>query len=455
MPDETVSPEVNDVSLSSSLLLFVAALAPSQPFSVQGPGVNPGDFRVTTFASGLNNPLSMQKLSDGSLVVTTSPGQVLRFVDANNDGVADGPGQVVASGLPFLPTALRIAGDLALVHSSGNDLNVYRLGATPSDPFALIGTVDFDYTNRPGEHVSHALGVSPTPGQPGKYDVYTNLGAAANFAATPLNQTVTLNGMGFNNATMMSDSVNMLRLDNTGATPIFESVTQIANGVRNPAGFIVDPVTGDLYFSENGIDTPGNRGEAFSTDELNFLAAADIGGAVESYGFPNRYVEYRTGNTIDDGMGPAGMIDPLVDFLPLPDPATGAESEGPNEIAFAPELFPDVVNNGIFVGFHGENGQVGAANGENPLVYVDLDTMEYFHFISNTTPGIGHLDGLLSTADSLFLADLQGGTSGAIYQITAFTAIPEPSSLLLAGLGFAGLAAMRQRSRRRKLRNRA
>jgi len=42
------------------------------PFTVQGPGVNPADFRVTTFATGLNYPHGMQTLPDGSFLVAVS-----------------------------------------------------------------------------------------------------------------------------------------------------------------------------------------------------------------------------------------------------------------------------------------------------------------------------------------------------------------------------------------------
>src|ERR1051325_10225347 len=74
--------------------------AGAAPFTVQAPGLNANDFRITTFASGLDFPLGMARLSDGSLLVTisqganyfNSTGKLLRFVDANDDGIADGPG---------------------------------------------------------------------------------------------------------------------------------------------------------------------------------------------------------------------------------------------------------------------------------------------------------------------------------------------------------------------------
>src|SRR5882724_13147554 len=69
------------------------------PFTVQGPGVNPNDFRITTFASGLDFPLGMARLADGSLLVGVSQGanffnstgKLVRFTDTNQDGIADGP----------------------------------------------------------------------------------------------------------------------------------------------------------------------------------------------------------------------------------------------------------------------------------------------------------------------------------------------------------------------------
>ena len=58
-------------------------------------------------------------------------------------------------------------------------------------------------------------------------------------------------------------------------------------------------------------------------------------------------------------------------------------------------------------------------------MYVDLTNHSYFQFIGNNEPNIGHLDGLLSTGDSLFAADLAAiglgasgaATTGVIYQI--------------------------------------
>jgi len=189
--------------------------------------------------------------------------------------------------------------------------------------------------------------------------------------------------------------------------------------VRNPAGFAFHPATGDLYFQDNGIDGLVDPTEPLSADELNFIARADIGGVTENFGFPSNYTAYRTGSQV----GGAG-VRPLIAFLPIPDPSNGRESEGANDIVFAPPGFPDGLNTGIFLGFHGRFNSGGTNNEENPVVYANPGSGAYFHFIQGQQRGIGHLDGLLATRDSLFVADLvstgntgNGGGAGVIYQI--------------------------------------
>src|SRR5205085_2218463 len=100
----------------------------------------------------------------------------------------------------------------------------------------------------------------------------------------------------------------------------------------------------------------------------------------------------------------------------------GAESEGPSGIVFAPSSFPPYLNNGVFVGFHGKFSAPPSGNEENPLVFWDMGTGQYFHFIESFQ--LGHGDQLLSTEDSLFIADMTSGGSvdtnggdGVIYQI--------------------------------------
>ena len=424
------------------------------PFTLGGPGVDPDDFRVTVFAEGLDFPFGMQQLSDGSLLVATSDpgagssyfastGKLRRFVDADLNGVADAAGTVVADSLPSSLTALRVFGDLAAVMSNTGVITVLRQGTTPADTWSSEGPLTVSGLSG-WLHPPSSLSVRDTPGVPGSYDVLFQLGSKANFVETT--DTATIDGLGLVSETLQGDSLYLVRLTDGGTSVTASNLTQIADGLRNPAGHAFHPATGDLYFQDNGIDTPGNSNEAFSPDELNRIAASDIGGAVENFGFPNNYIVYRTGAVV----GGAGVQAELA-FHAIPI-ADGEESEGAVQLAFAPDSFPDGLDDGLFVGFHGRFNLAGTSNEENPLVFVDLSdvTPDYFHFVTNDELEVGHPNGLLATTDSLFVSDMSAtggispgvGAAGVIYQILV---VPEPSTLAL--LGFALLAVTGRRRR--------
>ncbi len=414
-------------TLALALLLVPCRQADAAPpFTIEGPGVRPDDFRVTTFARGLDYPLGMQELADGSVLVAvsmgssywSSAGALLRLVDEDGDGVADGPGTVLAERLPGSQTSVRVAGGLVFVTGQRKPITVLRAGSRPADPLTRVGSINVNYPGGAWLHPHSALGVRATPDRPGDVDLFFQLGSRTNFTETT--DTASLSSTFGFRGTLEGDSIYMLTVrDRGGAIEIF-GLTRVASGLRNAAGLAFHPVSGDLFFQDNGIDGLGDPNEPTSADELNVLSAAAIGGAmVENFGFPSSYVAYRTGEIVG-GEG----IAPLVAFQPLPDPRRGDESEGPNDLTFAPPEFPDGLNHGIFIGFHGKFSGGGLANEENPLVYVDTRSGEYFHFIGVDEPAIGHLDGLLATRDSLFIADLSpggglsnGGGRGTIYQI--------------------------------------
>lgn len=426
-----------DVSSSLSLVgaLLVGTLLRAQvPFSIQGPGVNPDDFRMTTFATGLNFPVGMTELSDGSIMVAVSngnsffssnSGSIIRLADTDSDGIADEQttlfSEVPGGGL----SSLRKIDDLifATGQGSGKPIAIMRAGPNPSDPLSLVGEININYTGS-WLHPHSALEVRRTPGHDDSYDLFFQLGSRVNFDTTTttlsLSSTIGIEG------DLAGDAIHMLTLTDDGSSVTGTSLQQIATGLRNPAGFAWHPETADLYLQDNGIDGVRDPNEPTSADELNMIPADQIGGEIEDFGFAENYTEYRTGVAV----GLEG-IQPLVAFQPLPSP-DGAEAEGPNDIAFAPASFPEALRNGIFVGMHGKFSLGGVNNEENPLVFVDLDDNSYFHFISNDEPSVGHLDGLLPTSDSLFLADISptggfGGSAnntGAIYQIQSLVREP-------------------------------
>jgi len=176
-----------------ALVSLGAASRPAEAITIGGPGVNPGDFRITTFKSGLNFPYGIQVLSDGSLLVATSRpndpndlfgffdsvGEVVRLVDSNGDGVADSS-SVLYTGLPGVLTGLAVAGDLVFVTSSatgGEQISVLRMGATPAAPLTLVGALAFTF---PGGwwHTTHGLAVRQIAAQ--TWELFFNVGSDAN-----------------------------------------------------------------------------------------------------------------------------------------------------------------------------------------------------------------------------------------------------------------------------------
>ena len=418
------------------LATFFCLRAAAAPFTVHGPGVNSNDFRITTFASGLDFPLGMARLSDGSLLVAisqganffNSTGKLLRLVDANGDGIADGPGTVLYGSLPGSQTAVRVAGNLILATGQTKPITVLRAGASPSAPLTLVGRIIINY---PGSwyHPNSGLELRKTPGQTNSYDLLFQLGSDSNFAVTTRTATLTNDNIAGASGILPGDSTFMLTITDNGTNVTAKNLTHVASGLRNPAGFAFHPATGDLYFQDNGIDGLVDANEPLSADELNFIARTNIGGLTQHFGFPSNYTAYRTGTMV----GGAG-IQPLIAFQPIPNPSTGRESEGANDIVFAPPGFPDGLNTGIFLGFHGRFNAGGTNNEENPVVYANPATGAYFHFIEGQQPGIGHLDGLLATRDSLLVADLvstgntgNGAGAGVIYQIKSLASSMAPT----------------------------
>lgn len=429
---------VTTLLLTPGAATKLSAAPPPIPFAIQGPGLNPAQFRVTAFATGLNYPVGMAELSDGSILATSTDGpgffnsnaRLLRFVDANKDGFADGPPTVLFTGLNGGITSVQIGGQLVFVTGQNKPIAVLRMGATPAEPFTVVGRIDITYPGGGWLHPHSALAVRPTPGMSRRYDLFFQIGSQINFGVSTQVVSFATTNLGGLGGILRGDSVYSITFTDNGTNVIASDPTRILYGVRNPAGFAFHPANGDLYFEDNGIDGLVDVNEPHSADELNILPAAAIGGAgaanVEFYGYPSNYTAYRTG-VIVGGQG----IQPLVAFQPLPNPLNGAESEGPNDIAFAPPAFPDPLNNGIFVTFHGKFGSGGTNNEENPLVFVDLNTTNYFHFTKPQLPGVGHLDGLLRVTDSLFISDMSTNGSlssasgkGVIYQVKALVGPP-------------------------------
>lgn len=430
-------------------------------------------FRVSVFATGLAFPTSMAQLADGSLLVATSQGgtdwldnsifasksgSLVRLIDADRDGMADGPPQTLAANLPGLVTTVRREGNLVFAVSlqrGQQAITIWRTGTSPSDALQPAGRLSFTVPSG-FEHATSALATRPAAG--GGVEVYFNVGSQANAVSTPPSTTVGIAataGASFTGGAtfqLAADSVHRLTVFDDGGTITVAPPQQIARGLRNAAGLVFD-AQGNLWLQDNGSDDRVT-GVALAADELNMIPAADIGSAVPNFGFATTYVDYATGNLV----GPtAGVVEPLVAFLPV----AGERSEGAVELALAPASFPGDLAGGMFVPFSGLFNQGGVNNDENPLVFVNTADNTYFHFIENQI--MGHPNGLLSTSEGLYLSDLNhlglfgnfmntspavpADQQGMIYLITY---VPEPSTIAGMLIGLACLSfGLRRRSRQR------
>jgi hypothetical protein len=205
-------------------------------------------------------------------------------------------------------------------------------------------------------------------------------------------------------------------------------------------------------------DKYGNA--AYSLDTLHKIPAANIGVSFPSSNFTTDFYE-NTGPVATTVHGTPDAIAHFAPFGPFDSAdhnSSPNESEGPNEITIAPSNFPAGLNNGVFLGFHGQfdkfgppNTTTGAGNEEDPVVFYNFDTGTYWHFIGTNEPNVGHLDGLLATQNTLYLSDLADGdvfagpfNTGTIYAITV---VPEPTGIALLLALSAGLVTRRGRRR--------
>jgi len=392
-----------------------------------GAGLSPGDFQVTCFATNVFFPYGMAVLPDQSLLVASSRprsetnhffsshGELLRLTDRNGDGVADEPWQRLATDLPGTLIDVRTVDSLVVAVSAefGNEqILFFRLGAAPGFELQSLGRirVKFPWVY----HQVYALILRPLPPEPPatnrQYEVFFNVGSLNNQALTK--DPIATEGLFVGE--LLGESIYRMVLDDIGTSVAVTDMRRVASGVRNAAGMVFSPDGRELWFSENGID--GADGHAFSADEFNVLPLSPPAPGVTDYGYPSNYVAAADGMVV----GTNG-VPPRTVFREL---EGQGESEGPTQVALAPTNFPAPYGRGVFLGFHGKYDQVGDRNDENALVWYDPVSQERRHFVLAGQASVGHLDGLLSTGDSLYVSDLTGVGSmfesqptGVIYRV--------------------------------------
>lgn len=390
-------------------------------------------FQITPFASGLSFPTSMLELADGSILVainngsslfSSSSAQLQRLADNDGNGIADEAATTLAANLPGLVTSIRRLDDIivALSAKAGQEaITLLRTGASANSPISTIGSLRFSFPAG-FEHTTYAIALRRSPFDHQGLEVFFNLGAKSNSLSTT--ERVGLQGdntnISLDPVLLEADSIHRIRLTpSTNGNSFTATVDLIARGLRNAAGMIFSP-DGDLYLQDNGID--GNPREvSLSADELNRIRSQDIGQIIPNFGFPGVYTDYITGAIISSD---PKTTEPIISFTPL----DGRRSEGLTELALAPPGFGDSFKTGVFASFIGMVGRGGINNHENPIIFADPSTGEYYHFIPNQQ--LGNPYGLATTSNSLYISDisstgnLAANTKGVIYLIS--TSEPPP-----------------------------
>lgn len=379
-------------------------------------------FDATVFAEGVNFPVGMVVLPDGSLLVGSSnptggsyfssTGELLRFLAVDGNALSGGAGDVVMTGLAGMVTAVAVERDLVFVTSVESGLErIQVLRASPdwSGPYELLGEIAFDF--RGFGHQSYGLATRPSPGLANGIELYFNVGASGNDTS---GKSVPVSGL---LQTALPDaSLYRTTVTERDGELLLTEPEQIATGLRNAMAFGFHSQTGDLWITDNGIDGFEDVWVSYSADELNVIPVAQIGGEVEDFGFPSSYTLYASGEEI----GNRG-IQPVVAFLPI----GGAENEGISSMVFTPPPVTAVLGDGVLVGFHGQYDMWGEQNEENALLFVNVETFDVATMVAPGLPGVGHLDSMAANDESIFVADMCVGDSlahatpcGVIYRLS-------------------------------------
>tara|TARA_R110002096_G_scaffold309403_4_gene503999 strand:+ start:25426 stop:26544 length:1119 start_codon:yes stop_codon:yes gene_type:complete len=292
-------------SLTLTALLAMPIQAQSQELDKL---ILPDGFSIEVYAK-VRNARQMSLGDDGTVYVGTrsrAGGRIFAIPDADGDGNADEV-ITIAGGLKTPSGLTYHNGDLYI----GAISRIYK-----------ISDIDNNFRNSPDPEVLYADLPDKTHhgwkfiefGPDGL--LYIPIGAPCNICE-PDEEFATINTMDVNNPDA--------------------GITQYAKGIRNTVGFDWDPVSGDLWFTDNGGD---GLGDEMPADELNRAPTSGL-----HFGYP--YI--HQGDTPDPkfgaGKSPTDYTAPAQNLAPHAGAVGMAFYKG--------DMFPEKYKNNIIIAEHG------------------------------------------------------------------------------------------------------
>lgn len=332
----------------------------------------PEGYSIELFAKGVENARQMALGDNGTIFVgSRRAGKVHAVVDSDGDFRADrvvviAEGLKMPSGLAFRDGALYVAAVSDIFRFDDIEENLDN----PPEP--VLVTDRFPEDEHHGwKHLEF--------GPDGK--LYVPIGAPCNIC-------------------LEEGYARIVRIDPDGTN---EEV--VAEGVRNSVGFDFDPVTGDLWFTDNGRDMLGDN---LPPCELNHVS--EIG---QHFGYPFwhaglvRDPEFGGQRRHDEFRAPAQQL--MAHVAPL------------GMIFYSGKMMPDDLVNDILIAEHGSWNRTTKSGYRVMRAHLDenREVIKYESFITGWLQGEeswGRPVDLLELPDgSILISDDQ---AGAIYRLT-------------------------------------
>ena len=268
--------------------------------------LDPG-FKISIFASDLDQPRQMIESKNGTIFIGERSGQIIALVDSDGNGQADSK-RVIADDLTYSTGVSIFGGDLYFSEISKiwkiQDIENWLQKNSSGFPEKILVTQDLPEDKWHGwKWLQHNV----------EGDIYTNVGAPCNICLSENPQ-----------------YASIIRLSD-------ENWEYVARGVRNSVGFDFHPETSKLYFGDNGRDWLGDDSPAC---ELNRVDEDGL-----FYGFPYQHALNVKDPEYGDLESGYDYVDPILEL--------GAHV-APTGLAFYDgEMFPKKYKNNIFITLHG------------------------------------------------------------------------------------------------------